>query len=256
LKKIAIIGYRGKMGKALYEKIKDKYEVCGIDVQDSLDKAIDPDLVIDFSNGKNSRKTAIWCKNNRVPLIIGATGQTEKDMKIIKKCSNEIPILKAGNFSQGINIIKEFINYLKKYKIESVSIFEKHHKDKKDYPSGTAIELAETINNNLQIKSSVCAIRGGKEIGLHELSFYFEDEVIKISHQAFSRNAFISGVLESIEFILNITSPGLYRFEDIKKSMWNWIFCLSNHNKIWDNKSKEIRLCQKNQKLKILKFSI
>lgn len=219
MKKITIIGYKGKMGKTLYEKLKDKYEVCGIDVQDSLDKAIDSDLVIDFSNGKNSRNTAVWCKSNRVPLIIGATGQTEKDMKIIKKCSNEIPILKAGNFSQGINIIKEFIDYLKKYKIESVSLFEKHHKDKKDCPSGTAIELAETINNNLQIKSSVCVIRGGKEIGLHELSFYFEDEVIKISHQAFSRNAFINGVLESIDFILSVDDSKLYSFEDVKKTM-------------------------------------
>ena len=215
MKKIAIVGVFGKMGQILEEKLSQKYEIRGIDAQDDLFDAIDCDLVIDFSNGKNSKDTAVWCKKFEKPLIIGATGQTKREINIIKNCSKNIPILKAGNFSMGIQMLKKMLMQIDKSQIESISIIEKHHKNKIDRPSGTALELQTFCEENLKKIAEICDMRGGEEIGTHEVNIYLKNEVLRITHQAFSRDAFARGVEMAAEFMIQHKEKGLFSFDDV-----------------------------------------
>ena len=211
--KIAIIGSKGKMGKAIIEKLKDKYDIIEIDKTIPVEMAKECEVIVDFSSGENSVKTAVWCEKNNKKLIIGATGQTKKDLKRISKSSDVIPILMAGNFSIGILRIKKALKEIIKSDVQSISIIEKHHKDKKDSPSGTALELKDFIESLTTKNVSVCSVRGGQEIGTHEINVYYDNDVIRVSHQAFSRDAFVRGVELSVEFIKNQKTPGMYEFK-------------------------------------------
>lgn len=221
MKKIAVIGGKGRMGMLLSGMLGEKYEVAKIDLGDDLGNVKDCSLVIDFSTGENSAQTAMWCKENQKPLIIGATGQTNEENEIILCASREIPLMKAGNFSIGIAMVKQMIQCLKSINVDDVAIFEKHHKNKKDKPSGTAIELGIFLQDLFNFIPQVTAIRGGEEVGVHEVSLYFGSEVIKISHQAFSRKAFAEGVLIAVEYMLEKAQNGLYTFENLILSKKN-----------------------------------
>lgn len=215
MKKIAVVGSQGRMGKLICDSLNQKYNVVGIDKYDDLEMARESELVIDFSSGSNSVQTAIWCKEHKTKLIIGATGQSQSELKIIEEASKQIPIMKAGNFSQGIVFLKKMLKIMHNKDIENISIIEMHHKQKKDSPSGTAIELAKTIETELGIKPDIFAVRGGEEIGTHEIKIYFGSEVLTISHQAFSRNAFAQGVMLAAKFMLKTNQSGLYSFDDL-----------------------------------------
>lgn len=209
---IAIIGSNGRMGGALCLKLEEKHELIKIDKTVPIEEAKDAEIVIDFSSGENSAKTAMWCEKYNKKLIVGATGQNKGDLKKISKSSEKIPIVMAGNFSLGVARIKRALSELVKEDVDSIAIVEKHHKNKKDSPSGTAKELKEYIIDNFKKEVQVCSVRGGNEIGIHEIDVYYDNEVIRISHQAFSRDAFVRGVELSIEFLKRQNGPGLYEF--------------------------------------------
>lgn len=210
--KIAIIGSKGRMGQAVCEALNKKFELIEIDKTVSIETARDAEIVVDFSSGKNSVKTAVWCEKNNKKLIIGATGQTKSELKKIVKTSGNNIVVLAGNFSIGIARIKKILKTILTADVQSVSIIEKHHKDKKDSPSGTALELKAVIESLTNKSVQVYSVRGGKEIGTHEIDVYYENEVIRISHQAFSRDAFVRGVELSVDFVKNQSEPGLYEF--------------------------------------------
>lgn len=210
--KIAIIGSKGRMGHAVCEALSEKFELIEIDKTVSIETARDAEVVIDFSSGENSAKTALWCEKNNKKLIIGATGQTKSELKKIIKTSENNVIVMAGNFSIGVARIKKILKSILTADVQSVSIIEKHHKDKKDSPSGTALDLKAVIESLTNKCVQVCSVRGGKEIGTHEIDVYYENEVVRISHQAFSRDAFVRGVELSVEFVKNQSEPGLYEF--------------------------------------------
>ena len=210
--KIAIIGSKGRMGQAVCEALNEKFELIEIDKTVSIETARGAEIVIDFSSGENSAKTAVWCEKNNKKLIIGATGQTKSELKKIAKTSENNVVVLAGNFSIGIARIKKILKTILTADVQSVSVIEKHHKDKKDSPSGTALDLKAVIESLTNKNVQVCSVRGGKEIGTHEIDVYYENEVIRISHQAFSREAFVRGVELSVEFVKNQSEPGLYEF--------------------------------------------
>ena len=212
---IAIIGSKGRMGQVLCSKLKEKHDVIEVEKGESLNKCYDAEILIDFSTGRNSAETATWCLGNKKKLIIGATGQTQGELKKIMSASKFVPVVMAGNFSLGVARIKACLEKLIDDKTESVVIFEKHHKSKVDKPSGTALELKDKITEIHGQKPEVLSLRGGEEIGTHEISFYYESEVIKVSHQAFSRGAFVSGVEYAIEFLSQCDEAGLYEFNKI-----------------------------------------
>ena len=211
--KIAIIGSKGRLGRALSESFEDKFDIVKIDKMTPIETAKDCDVIIDFSSGENSANTAAWCSKNNKKLIIGATGQTDKQKRKILKASENIPIVMAGNFSVGIARLKRALKEMIKSDVQNISIIEKHHKDKKDRPSGTALEIKDYVKKLINKPVQISAIRGGQEIGTHEIDIYYESEVIRVSHQAFSREAFVRGVELSIERIKNQSRAGLYEFK-------------------------------------------
>ncbi|MBE5756025.1 MAG: hypothetical protein E7341_05080, partial [Clostridiales bacterium] len=107
--KIAIIGSKGRMGQAICEALNEKFELIEIDKTVSIETARDAEIVIDFSSGENSAKTAVWCEKNNKKLIIGATGQTKSELKKIVKTSENNIVVIAGNFSIGIARIKKIL---------------------------------------------------------------------------------------------------------------------------------------------------
>ena len=214
LLKIAIVGCKGKMGSLLCHELKDDYDVVGIEKGEKLE-GTNAELVVDFASAESSVESALWCKKNAVPIIIGSTGQSAMQMKQLCEVSKSVPVFKAGNFSAGIQFLKNSIFNFVNSEVQDVVVFEKHHKEKKDAPSGTAIEISDYILNNFKIKPSVIYERGGKEIGTHSVDIYYKNEVITITHKAFSREAFVDGVKKAIIFMQKTKINGLYSMENI-----------------------------------------
>lgn len=212
MKKIAVVGSNGKMGGVVCLELSKNYDIVKIDKDDDMSDAMDAEIVVDFSSGSNSAKVAAWCAKFYKKLIIGSTGQSKNELKTIYKASEKIPIVMSGNFSLGVLKMRQIIDVLIYDKLESVTILEKHHKNKKDSPSGTALMFYDLIKSKTGAPIDVLSVRGGKEIGTHELSFYYEDEVVKFTHQAFSRTAFAKGVVCAIKFLEGCKNPGMYDF--------------------------------------------
>ena len=216
MKKIAVVGFKGKMGKVVYDTLKAKgFEVVGVGRGESLNNVGIVDLVIDFGSAESSVESVLWCKKNSVSIIIGSTGQNKEQNQKIENASQSIAVLKAGNFSFGIVFFKKIIEILKSVEMSSICVFEKHHEQKVDCPSGTAIELSKVVFENFGVNPQVLSERGGKEVGTHNIDFYFGDEVISVSHKAFSREAFASGVLKAVEFLIGYDDVGMIGFEEI-----------------------------------------
>lgn len=212
--KIAVVGANGKMGKLLCEKLNDKFDVLKITRECKLDKQ-NVCLVVDFASAESSVESAVWCAKHKVPLIVGSTGQTNFQKDEILKASEKTPILIAGNFSVGILLLKKLLKTVDFELVEDIVIFEKHHKNKKDKPSGTALELENLIRSKTSRHADVLVERGGKEIGTHKIDLYFENELISIKHQAFSRECFADGVLLAVEFMFQQKERKLFSFEDV-----------------------------------------
>ena len=212
--KIMIVGHKGKMGSVVFELAKNKgFDVFGVDKGDDLIDKVD--LVVDFSIPENTLKVAKWCVENKIPLVVGTTGHDEKQQKMLQEFSKEIPILKAGNFSIGMALLRKILRGDISKHFKEVVIYEKHHRNKKDSPSGTAVELKILIENNWNGRVEVLAERGGKEVGEHVINCYLENEVLSFSHKAFSRECFADGVLVAIDFMLKNTKRKMFSFDDI-----------------------------------------
>ena len=215
MNKIAVVGYKGKMGSEVYECLRSSFCVIGIEKGDGLGLAADVELVIDFGGAQSSLESADWCKLNNKKLIIGSTGQTEMEIEKIKNVSKHIPLMMAGNFSIGILKLKEILNLFKESEIESVNIIEHHHKLKKDKPSGTAKEIGNLVKQKLKVNPKTLSLRNGEEIGTHEVEVYLNGEVLRITHQAFSRRCFARGVVLATKFMLMQKNVGIYTFDGV-----------------------------------------
>ncbi|MBQ6212157.1 4-hydroxy-tetrahydrodipicolinate reductase [Ruminococcus sp. XPD3002] len=240
---IAICGANGKMGKNIYACIKEREDcttVAGIDVYteqyadfpivDSVDKLpVKPDVIIDFSNPASLDSLLDYCLSTGTPLVIGSTGYSDEQRAQIKKASEQIPIFFTFNMSLGINLL---VNLAKKAASIlgdrfDIEIVEKHHNQKIDAPSGTAIMLAEAINETLdnskhyvydrhsrrqkREKSEIGmhAIRGGTIVGEHDIIFAGNDEVITLSHSAASKMVFAEGSVKAAVYLKD-QPAGLY----------------------------------------------
>lgn len=212
---IAVVGANGKMGSSVCKKLQNFYKIIEIDAKNSINLAKNANLVIDFSTGSFSAKVANFCEENGLPLIIGSTGQTEIEKKQIEDCSKTIPILLCKNFSVGVFLQKKIAHLILEFVDTDMTILEKHHKEKKDSPSGTALDLRDYILSFSKKNIPILAERGGSEIGTHQVDFYFGDELISVTHKAFSRNVFADGVMIAAEYMLNINKAGLYNFDEI-----------------------------------------
>lgn len=246
--KIAITGACGHMGRVIAGIINERSDcsVCaGIDkagepyggfplVNSIFDLSEKPDVIIDFSHPSALPDLLNYCKMNFVPLVIGTTGYSDEEKAQITAASSQIPVFFTFNMSLGINLLAE----LAKKAVQvlgdqfDIEIVEKHHNRKKDAPSGTAIMLAEAINEELgsskhyiydrhavrrprdKNEIGMHSIRGGTIVGEHDIIFAGHDEVITLSHSAQSREVFAVGAVNAAVFLAG-KAPGLYAMKDL-----------------------------------------
>ncbi len=236
--KILINGIKGRMGHAISDAaLAVGAEVSGCDLGDDIASAIkDCDVVIDFSFRDATTPLAKLCVENGKPLVIGTTGHTAEQRVEIVECSKKIPIVWAGNYSVGVNLL----NYLTKIASRildnsyDVEIVEMHHKHKKDAPSGTAEKLKEIVCKERGVgEESVCygrkgmigerpvgeiavhALRGGSVVGDHTVMFAADGERVELVHKAADRKVFATGAVRAAQWLLDNKPSGLYGMEDV-----------------------------------------
>tara|TARA_X000000950_G_scaffold77614_1_gene97503 strand:- start:238 stop:885 length:648 start_codon:yes stop_codon:yes gene_type:complete len=213
MKTIFVNGLSGKMGKTIKNLILD-------DADFEIVKTIsDSDLVIDFSRPESTMPLVQEAKEHKKPLIIGTTGFTEIEVKLIEEASTEIPIMLSFNMSRGIYYFKKNIKQFLKDNSDSLKclISETHHTQKVDAPSGTAIELKNFIelNNNQKYITSV-EIESKRILdvfGIHEVIFFNDTNHISFKHEALSRKIFADGAISIAKSMIGI-SPGMYTTHD------------------------------------------
>ena len=246
--KIAITGANGKMGRVITRLISERTDcevIAGIDintessgsfpvVKSPFELPEKPDVIIDFSHPSALEDLLSYCTMNGVPVVVATTGYTDEQITKIKKTAEQIPVFFTFNMSLGINLLVELgkraVNVLGgQFDIE---IVEKHHNLKKDAPSGTALMIAEALNNELGNKMhyvydrhnvrkarepdeiGLHAIRGGTIVGEHDIIFAGHDEVITLSHSAASKEVFAAGSINAAVF-LSKKEKGLYDMSDL-----------------------------------------
>jgi len=209
---------------------------CKIVIVDELTKAIkDGDVVIDFTTPHASLEFLRVAVNYKKPIVIGTTGFTEEEVKEIEKLATYIPCVKISNVNVGINIIFELIKQAAKMIGEDwdIDIVGVHHRDKKDAPSGTSLEMAQIIaktldknftkiitNESKTLKKRskgeirIHTIRMGDVPGEHTIIFAGAGERIEITHRTTSLEAKARGALKAAKFVVK-ASPGLYNMQDV-----------------------------------------
>lgn len=247
---IVITGACGRMGRVIAELVKERSDcrICGgIDLKGEqygdfpivskvFELAEKPDVIIDFSHPSALEDLLSYCKMKNVPLVIATTGYDQDQTEKIKLAAQQIPVFFTFNMSLGINLLAD----LAKKAAEvlggqfDVEIVEKHHNQKKDAPSGTALMLAEAVNqvyngdkkyvydrHNVRKargkeEIGISSIRGGTIVGEHDIIFAGHDEVITLSHSAQSREVFAVGAVNAAVF-LSEKGAGLYEMSDLLK---------------------------------------
>ena len=214
---ILLNGCNGNMGKAIIEhvnKMPDFNVLYGID-KDNTDLYNNitqkPDVIIDFSTVSATFAALNYAVENLIPIVIATTGFSQTENQKIAEFAEAIPIFKSSNMSYAIHLFTNVASTLaKKLKNADIEIIEKHHRMKKDAPSGTALMLANSINK----KCSISSIRGGGLVGEHSVLFLGENETIEITHTAYSRNIYVEGALDAARFIIT-KKNGLFSMEDL-----------------------------------------
>jgi 4-hydroxy-tetrahydrodipicolinate reductase len=248
---ITIAGALGRMGKILIKRVsknknlklisltdlKSGKTINGIRIQkNNMEAFKKTDVIIDFSTPKASLEILNYAKKFKKKIVIGTTGFNSRQNNLIKNCSKKIAIFKSGNMSLGINLLEYVVSIFSK-KIPSnyqIGISDDHHKQKVDYPSGTALMLANAVskgkNKNLESikgkmflnksgslqknKINFFISRKGNTIGKHSVNFNNKIENIELKHTAFSRDLFADGALNAAVWISKRNS-GLFNMKDM-----------------------------------------
>ena len=249
---LSITGCLGRMGQELIKSSKKnklfkiesiteykliKKKILGINPQLNSDIAFkNTDIIIDFTIPKCTLEVLSIAKRLQKKVVIGTTGFTKKQEALIKLYSKQVPILKAGNMSLGVNLLMYLTEIASKSLDEKYlsKIFEVHHKYKKDHPSGTALMLGKGIavgknrdfynlvgKKYLNKKSfpygkkiNFNSIRRGKTVGEHEVKFSSGKEIITLNHEAFDRALYSEGALTAGKWLMK-KKPGLYSMRDV-----------------------------------------
>ncbi len=235
------------MGQEVAKKarITEGIEVLGgVDIRDSGDNFFPvytdlndihemPDVIIDFSVPEASFKILEFAKKNKIPAVIATTGFTDEELEKVREYGKEIPVFQSYNMSYTVNIMSKLVAELaKKLENYDIEIVETHHRRKIDSPSGTALLLANSINDALDGKMEyeydrhskrekrkdneigIHSIRGGTESGTHSVIFFGDDESLEVTHRATSRVVFADGALKAAKFLVH-KDPGVYTMKDI-----------------------------------------
>ena len=240
---IAICGANGKMGKNVYNCASEREDckvIAGIDIftEPYADFPIvdvpsklpeKPDVIIDFSNPASLDGLLEYCLSTGTAIVVASTGYSDEQIQKIKNAAQQIPVFFTFNMSLGINLLVELAKKAASVLGDrfDVEIVEKHHNQKIDAPSGTAIMLANAVNESLgntknyvydrhsrrqkrdKNEIGMHAIRGGTIVGEHDVIFAGNDEVITLSHSAASKTVFAEGAVNAALF-LKEQPAGLY----------------------------------------------
>ncbi len=247
--RIIMHGCNGKMGQVITNLLKDDDNasiVAGIDPYDdghnsypvfsSIDSCVvKADVIIDFASAKAIDGLLDYCVAEQVPAVICTTGLSEEQLAKINETSKKVGILKSANMSLGINtffkLLQDATRILSPAGFD-IEIVEKHHNQKLDAPSGTALALADSIKEALSEdyyykydrsqerakrdpkEIGISAVRGGTIVGEHEIIFAGEDEVIEFKHTAYSKAIFAKGAIEAAKFLAG-KPAGFYDMRDV-----------------------------------------
>lgn len=239
-------GAMGQMIAGLVAADSDAQIVAGVDINQNTKNPfpvfssikacdVEADAVIDFSHISCMDDLLSWCGEKQMPVVLCTTGLTEEMLARVNETAKKTAVLKSANMSLGINmllkLLKEATAVLAPAGFD-IEIVEKHHRRKLDAPSGTALALADSVNEELhkeydyvfdrserrekrpQKEIGISAVRGGTIVGDHDVIFAGEDEVITFSHRAYSRAVFGKGAIQAAKFLKG-KQPGLYSMSDV-----------------------------------------
>ena len=245
--KILLNGANGKMGSEVIQAVKNVENceiVCGFDQEENTKngfpvyKTIEDikenvDVIIDFSVPVATFEILKYAKQNKTPIVIATTGFNKEQIEEIQEVSKEIPVFRSSNMSLDINLMASLIQKVAEVLTTAdIEIIETHHNRKIDSPSGTAILLADAINEVLENKKEYTfdrmqkrekrnkneigfsSIRGGNIVGEHTVKFFGENEALEITHKAYSRQVFAEGAINAAKFIVE-QKPGLYDMKSL-----------------------------------------
>lgn len=190
-------GAMGKIVKQCAEKDEFFDEIYAVEPLEANWPNKKADLIIDFSHHSAIKGIYEYCRemNGGIPVVIGTTGQDEKDEAVISLLEKICPVLKKSNFSRGVDAMLKLVDLCSQLLPQSdTAVEEIHHTKKIDVPSGTAKTICEILGKDYEQTAS---IRMGTVPGKHTVYFAFEDEIIEISHLAFSKKIFAIGAIEA-----------------------------------------------------------
>ena len=242
-------GCGGAMGQTITElasKQQDLKFAAGVDENDTVSRPYpvytsrgacreEADVIVDFAAAGAVDHLLEYCADRKLPLVLCTTGLSGEQIAKVKEASEKVAILRSANMSLGINLllklVKEAAGTLAAAGFD-MEIVEKHHNQKLDAPSGTALALADSINEALdqayhyqydrsarhekrdEKEIGISAVRGGSIVGEHDVIFAGRDEVITFSHTAYSKAIFAKGAMEAAKFLAG-KPAGLYNMADV-----------------------------------------
>lgn len=247
--KILMHGCNGRMGQMISGLVRDEEEMmiaAGVDTYQGVSNEYpvfgsidacdnDVDVVIDFSNAAAADAVMEYCAKRQIPLVFCTTGLSEEQLQKLEDTAKQTAVLKSANMSLGINLLLKLLKDAAKVLAPAgydIEIVEKHHNQKLDAPSGTALALADSINEAMdgsyvytydrsQVRRKrekkeigISAVRGGTIVGEHEVLFAGLDEVIELKHTAYSRSVFGKGAVEAARFLAG-KPAGMYDMSDV-----------------------------------------
>lgn len=247
--KIIIVGCNGRMGQMITDITKEDEDaaiVAGVDIinnrdndypvfTDISDCDIPADVIIDVSSANGIEERMDYAVDKHIPAVVCSTGLSGSQLAYVKEAGKKVAVLKSANMSLGINLLMKLVKEAAKKLADNgfdIEIVEKHHNQKLDAPSGTALALADSINEELgdryeyvydrsQVRKKrgkeelgISAVRGGTITGTHDVIFAGTDEVITLSHTAYSRAVFAKGSVVAAKFLKG-RAAGYYDMADV-----------------------------------------
>ncbi len=246
---IILRGCNGKMGQVISDIVdadENTVIIAGIDISHNHNNKypvyqsftqcnVRADVIIDFSAPVNLEEMLDFALSRKIGIVLCTTGFSKEQLVLIDEASTQIPILRSANMSMGINLITKLLQEAAVILADAgfdIEIVERHHNKKVDAPSGTALALADAMNEALNNEYSyqydrsservprskkeigISAVRGGTIVGEHEIIFAGTDEVIEIKHTAYSKAIFAKGAVQAAKFLPG-KAAGMYKMSDL-----------------------------------------
>lgn len=247
--RVIMHGCNGAMGRVITELAAEDTEleiVAGVDVAGGenpnypvftslKDCSVEADVIVDFASAAAVDGLLDYCEEHQMPLVLCTTGLSQAQTARVQETAARTAVLRSANMSLGVNLLMKLVQDAARVLAASgfdIEIVEKHHRRKKDAPSGTALALADSINEALDGKRhytydrsqrseardpeeiGISAVRGGTIVGEHDVIFAGTDEVVTFTHTAYSRAIFAKGALAAAKFLAG-RAPGLYDMADV-----------------------------------------